>query len=561
MAGRKLSLGLDYGTESARALLVDMATGEELATAVEPFPHGVIDRYLPGGKIALGPDWALQHPADYLTCLERLVPAALRLAGAAPDEVRGIGVDFTACTLLPARSDGTPLCLLKELEAKPHAWVKLWKHHAAADEAEAINRIAIERNEPFLRRYGGRTSSEWLLAKAWQTLNEAPEVYAAADLFVEAADWLVWQMTGVLRRSACCAGYKGMWSREDGYPSREFLAALDPRLERFVEEKLPGEVVPVGARAGTLTSAMAARLGLAPETPVAAAIIDAHAAVPAAGVAAPGPMLMIMGTSTCHMTLSSEARLFEGVAGVVQDGIVPGFAGYEAGQSATGDIYAWFVEHAVPPVVESEARAAGLGVHELLERKARALRIGQSGLVALDWWNGNRSILMDASLSGLIVGLTLDTRPEEIYRAMIEATAFGTRVILDNFARNGMPTSEIIACGGIAEKNELLMQIHADICDKPIRLVRSAQASALGAAIFGALAAGPERGGYATAAEAAAAMGGLKDKTYQPDPDAVREYEPLYQAYRELHDYFGRGGSDIMRRLRAIKARAILGVR
>lgn len=553
---RRLALGLDFGTESARALLVDVTNGDEVGSATAAYSHGVIDDSLPGSDRPLPPDWALQCPGDYLQALEQIVPEALSSAGASGAEVIGIGLDHTACTLLPTTADGTPLCETDQWRMNPHAWVKLWKHHGAADEADAINALAVEREEPFLQRYGGKTSSEWMLAKAWETLNDAPEVYAAADHFIEAVDWLTWQLTGELRRNACCAGYKGMWSREEGFPNSAFLDALDSRLEGFVEEKLKGPVLPVGSRAGQLTAPMAERLGLQAGTPVAVGIIDAHAAVAAAGIAGPGPVLIIMGTSTCHMALSDETRLFPGMAGVVQDGIVPGFAGYEAGQSATGDIYGWFVENAVPQGMAGQAAAAGMDLHPFLEQRAATLAIGGSGLVALDWWNGNRSVLMDANLSGLIVGLTLDTRPEEIYRALIEATAFGTRAILENFEANGLPVTELIACGGLAEKNELLMQIHANVCGKPFRLVRSGQASALGAAIFGAVAAGAEGGGYATVQEAAAAMGGLKERTYYPTDDAVLLYNALYKEYLALHDLFGRGGTEVMRRLKAMKQAA-----
>jgi L-ribulokinase len=549
----RYALGLDYGTESARALLVDVADGREAGTAVAPYPDGVIDRRLPGSGVALGPDWALQNPRDYVTVLETIVPAALREAGAQAEEVIGIGVDFTSCTVLPACADGTPLCALPEFAAEPHAWVKLWKHHAAQPEAERINAIAAERREPFLARYGGKTSSEWLLAKAWQILDEAPAVYAAAERLIEAGDWLVWQLTGEERRSACQAGYKGMWSAEEGYPSREFLRALDPRLENLVTEKLSEAIYPIGARAGGLTAAMAGRLELQPSTPVGVAIIDAHAAVPAATIVEPGQMLLILGTSACHLMLGAEGAVFPGIAGVVKDGILPGFHGYEAGQPATGDILAWFVRSAVPAAVEREAAARGISVHELLEERAAGLRAGQSGLLALDWWNGNRSVLMDADLSGMIIGLTLDTRPEEIYRALIEASALGTREILENFERHDHRVRELIGCGGIAEKNATLMQIYADVTGRPIRVARSGLASALGAAMLGAVAAGAAGGGYDSLSDAAARMGGLKSTLYLPREEEQPAYHELFAAWKQLHDWYGRGGSDVMKRLRRLR--------
>lgn len=547
------ALGLDFGTESARALLVDVRDGREVATAVHAFPHGVVDEYLPGTGEALPPDWALQDADDYWTCMEAIVPAVLREAGISADEVVGIGVDFTACTLVPVRADGSPLSRDPELRRRPHAWTKLWKHHGAQAEAEEINSRAEARGEAFLQRYGGKTSSEWLLAKAWQLLREAPDLYAEAAHLVEAGDWVVWQLTGNLVRSACQAGYKGMWSREDGYPTPEFLAALDPALAELESRKLGGEVLPVGARAGELTEAAAERLGLCAGTPVAVSIIDAHAGVPAAGVSGPGKMLLILGTSGCHLILGKENRSFAGIAGVVQDGILPGYFGYEAGQPATGDILGWFTRHGVPGTLQAEAASRGITTHQLLTERAAALRPGETGLLALDWWNGNRSVLMDADLSGVLIGLTLDTRPEHIYRALIEATAFGTRVILENFARNGVETEEIIAAGGLAERNELLMQIYADVTGRPIRVARSGQACALGAAILGAVAAGKSHGGYDDLELAVARMGGVKERVYEPDPTAHERYTRLFTEWVRLHDYFGRGENNVLKTLREMR--------
>jgi len=544
------ALGLDFGTESARALLVELDSGREVATAVHPYPHGVVDERLPGTGLRLEPDWALQDPDDYWAAMEQVVPEALGAAGISPEEVVGIGVDFTACTLVPTRADGTPLSRDPGLRPQPHAWTKLWKHHGAQPEAERINQIGLERGEASLSRYGGKTSSEWLLAKAWQLLDEAPELYRQAERLVEAGDWVVWQLTGALARSACQAGYKGMWSRAEGYPSREFLAALDPDLGSL-EEKLAGEVFPVGARAGELTAEAAVRLGLRPGIPVAVSIIDAHAGVPAAGVSGPGKMLLILGTSGCHLVLGEEDRAFSGIAGVVQDGILPGYFGYEAGQPATGDILAWFTRHGTPAAYHEEAERRGVSVHALLAEKAAALRPGETGLLALDWWNGNRSVLMDADLSGVLVGLTLDTRPEDIYRALIEGTAFGTRKILENFTANGVAIEEIIAAGGLAERNELLMQVYADVTGRPLRVARSGQACALGAAILGAVAAGAAGGGYEDLAKAVSRMGGTRDRVYQPDPAAHERYTLLYGEWSRLHDYFGRGENDVLKRLRS----------
>ena len=556
MAERKYTLGLDYGTESVRALLVDVATGEEVATAVYSYPDGVIDATLPGTGAELPPDWALQHPRDYLSGLQAVVPAVLREAGVAPAQVIGLGVDFTSCTMLPATADGTPLCLLPQFAAEPHAWVKLWKHHAAQPEADRLNAIAASRGEKFLDRYGGKISSEWFFPKVWQILDEAPQVFQAADRLIEGGDWIVWQLTGTETRNSCTAGYKALWSKREGFPGDDFFAALDPRLRSVVDDKMSRTILPIGGKAGELTPRLAELTGLAPGTAVAAANVDAHVAIPAATITGPGRMLMIMGTSVCHMVLGSEALNVPGICGVVEDGILPGFFGYEAGQSAVGDIFAWFTRHLVPKAYEDEAATRGISTHQLLAEKAAALRIGESGLLALDWNNGNRSVLVDTALSGLLLGQTLDTKPEEIYRALIEATAFGTRLIIESFQDHGVSVDQVFACGGLPERNEFLMQVFSDVTGRRFGIARSAQTCALGSAMFGALAAGRARGGYDTIEECVARMAGLKDRVYTPDPAAHQAYGALYREYVALHDYFGRAGNDVMKRLKALKAAA-----
>ncbi|MEV5025706.1 ribulokinase [Paenibacillus sp. LPE1-1-1.1] len=552
----KYAIGVDYGTESGRALLVDIANGAEIATHVTPYPHGVMDERLPDGTL-LGPDWALQHPDDYMEVLRRSVPEVLREPGVNPEDVIGIGIDFTACTMMPLDEQGSPLCLKPEWSGNPHSWVKLWKHHAAQEEANRLNAIAEERGETFLHRYGGKLSSEWMIAKVWQILNEAPEIYDQSNLFMEAADWVVMQMTGSLVRNSCTAGYKAVWHKEKGYPSNEFFAALDPRLEPFTETKLRGSIAALGSKAGELNAAMAEAMGLSPGIAVAVGNVDAHAAVPAVGVVTPGKLVMAMGTSICHLLLSDKEVNVEGMCGVVEDGIVAGYYGYEAGQSAVGDIFAWYVDEAVPEYVRKCAQEDGEGVHQWLERKAAESNPGETGLLALDWWNGNRSVLVDADLSGLLVGLTLQTKPEEIYRALLESTAFGTRRIIEAFHQNGVEVNELYACGGLPQRNRLLMQIYADVTGREIKIADSTQTAALGAAMFAAVAAGAEAGGYANIVDAAEKMARVRKETFKPIPEHAAVYEELYQYYLRLHDYFGRGGNDVMKRLKAMKRSSI----
>ncbi|MBE6607821.1 MAG: ribulokinase [Ruminococcaceae bacterium] len=545
---KKYSIGLDYGTLSGRAVIVDIENGKELASSVMEYPHAVMDKALPTGEI-LEADWALQHPQDYLEVLAYTIPEVLKISGISPDDIIGIGVDFTACTLIPIKADGTPLCFLDEYKHNPHAWVKLWKHHAAQDEANELNRIASERNEPWLKNYGGKISSEWAIPKIWQVLNEAPEIYDAADKFIEASDWIIWQLCGKETRNSCAAGYKALWNKTTGYPSKEFFKALDPRLENVVEDKLGTEISPLGTTAGGITEKAYEMTGLNVGTAVSVGNLDAHVCLPAVGIDGPTKLLIIMGTSSCHIVMGTEETQAPGLCGVVADGVLPGYYGYEAGQSCVGDHFAWFVENALPADYYEQAKAENKNIHKFLREKAEKLRPGESGLLAIDWWNGNRSILVDADLTGMMLGMTLQTKAEEIYRALIEATAYGTKMIIENYRKHNIPISEIYASGGISQKDPMCMQIYADVLNLPIKIAGSAQGPALGSAIFGAVAGG----GYDDIYEATRRMGTVKNQIYTPIPENVAIYEKLYNEYAILHDYFGRGENDVMKRLKKIK--------
>ena len=558
MPESRYTIGVDFGTESARAVLVDVADGRELGVEVYKYRNGVIDERLPApdGDVILGPDWALQDPNDYLETFRKAVPAVVAGAGIDPGAVIGVGIDFTACTMLPTTAEGTPLCTLDEYRRDPHAWVKLWKHHAAQPEADDINRVAAEMGETWPRRYGGKISSEWFFPKALQILREAPAIYAAADRLIEAADWVVWQLTGVETRNNCTAGYKAIWSAEDGFPRKEFFAALDPAFANVVDEKMSRTIARLGEPAGRLTEAAARWMGLRPGIAVAVANVDAHVSAPAVSVTEPGTLVAIMGTSTCHIIVSDTAPVIPGACGVVRDGVVPGYFGYEAGQSAVGDIFGWFVERCVPPAYHDRARERGVSVHDILEEDASALRPGESGLLALDWWNGNRSVLVDADLTGLMIGMTLATTAAEMYRALIEATAFGTRVIVDAFEKGGIRIDRVVACGGLPERNKMLMQIYADVTGRTLRVAASAQTPALGSAMFAAVAAGSAAGGYATIQEAAEKMAHLREGSYEPIEANRRVYDVLYAEYVRLHDLFGRGGDPAMKTLKRVRLQA-----
>ncbi|HBY98780.1 MAG TPA: ribulokinase [Chloroflexi bacterium] len=530
----KYAIGVDFGTESARAVLVAVADGREVATAVHTYANGVIDERLPGSGVRLEPDWALQDPNDYIETLKQTIPAMLRESGVSPDTIIGLGIDFTACTMLPTTAGGTPLCFVPDYRDQPHAWVKLWKHHAAQPEADRINEVARERGEKWLDLYGGKISSEWFFSKALQILNEAPHIYRAAGRLIEGADWVIWRLTGRETRNSCTAGYKAIWQKGAGFPGRDYFAALHPDFADVVDTRMSREILPVGARAGGLTPEAADWTGLRPGTAVAVANVDAHVTVPAAQATQPGVMVIIMGTSNCHMVLGEKLERVPGMCGVVEDGIVPGYYGYEAGQSGVGDIFAWFVDNAVPPEYHAAAERAGMNLHAYLEAEAAKQKPGEHGLLALDWWNGNRSVLVDVDLSGLLIGATLATRAPDIYRALIEATAFGTRVIIESFETSGVPIKELVAAGGLPEKNKLLMQIYADVIGLPMKVAASEQTCALGAALFGAAASGTT-----TLAETQRASCKIQDRVYTPNPENQQGYARIYQLYRELHDAFG----------------------
>ncbi|WP_198348066.1 ribulokinase [Plantactinospora sp. KBS50] len=548
---RALVVGVDFGTLSGRAIVVRAADGAELASAVHPFRHGVMDRHLTRTGQLLPPDWALQVPSDYVEVLRTAVPAALAAADADPADVVGIATDFTASTVLPTTAEGVPLCQLPEFAANPHAYAKLWKHHAAQPQADRINELAAARAAPWLSRYGGRTSSEWQFPKALQVLEDAPELYRAMDRWVEAADWIVWQLCGRYVRSVCAAGYKGLL-QDGAHPDPEFLGQLHPDFADFVAAKLDQPLGRLGARAGALTPQAAAWTGLRPGIAVAVGNVDAHVTAAAAGAVGPGQLVATMGTSTC-LVMSAERRVeVPGMCGIVDGGIVDGLWGYEAGQSGVGDIFSWFVDTCVPAGHVEQARQRGMSVHELLTEFAAAQPVGAHGLVALDWHSGNRSVLTDHTLSGLVVGATLATRPEDVYRALLEATAFGTRTIVDAFVDAGLPVTELVAAGGLTT-NRFFMQMCADVTGLPIGVITSAQGPALGSAIHAAVAAGI----HPDVPTAAGVMGRHEPRRYLPDPGAAPVYDALFAEYARLHDYFGRGGNAVMHRLRAIRRAAL----
>ena len=545
----KYSIGLDFGTLSVRAVLADIANGEEVSSSVYNYPHCVISDFLPSGE-KLPPYWALQHPQDYLDGLSFTVKEIMQKSGVSREDVIGLGLDFTSSTFLPVDENYTPLCLKEEFKTNPHAWVKLWKHHVSQKYAERMTEKALERNEAFLKYYNGKISAEWMFPRILETLEEAPEIYHAADRFIEAGDWIVHCLTDSESCSLNMAGFKELWTKENGFPSKEYLASLNPEFADAAEKKLSHHLLPLGSRAGLLSSYGEKLTGLSKNTAVSVACIDAQSPMPLIGNVGSGKMMMCIGTSTGHIMMSSSFRQVPGMTGSVSDGILPGLFAYESGQICVGDSLNWFVDNCIPESYRKAADAGGVSIHTYLSSRASQLSPGENGLIALDWWNGNRSVLCNYDLSGLLVGMTLSTKPEEIYRALIESTAYGTRRIIESYEECGIPVQSLYACGGIAKKNPLFMQIYSDVLNREIHIIQSDQAPALGSAMYGAVAAGETAGGYPDVPSAAAAMGGTADHFYAPDLNRAAVYNELYREYLRLHDYFGRGENNIMKKLR-----------
>lgn len=532
---RRYTIGIDFGTLSARAVLLNADNGNEVASAEQIYSHAVMSEKIPCG-VAIEADVALQHPQDYLDALSYTVKKVVEEGGAKPDEVLGIGIDFTACTVLPVDKSFSPLCFDSKFEDIPYAYAKLWKHHAAQKQADRITELARKRGAEWLSAFGGTVSSEWLLPKLLETLEKAPEVFEAAEYFVEAGDWLVWLLTGKNVRSACMAGFKGLWRDKTGYLDNEFLAEIAPEFENIYENKLSGDVLPSGTLAGRMTAEGAKLLGLNEGTAVSVPVIDAHAALPAVGIAEVGKLMLIIGTSCCHIVMDENDFNIEGLFGKVGNGLVPGYVVYEAGQGCVGDLFDWFMKNCVPNSYAEEARAKGLSLFDLLEEKARAVVAGENKVFALDWWNGNRTPYNDSSLSGSLFGLTLATKPEEIYLALIESVAFGTKTIVDLFEKGGIKISECFAGGGIAVKNKLLMQIFADVTGKEIKVTDCTQAGAVGSAIFAAAATGI----YGDIKDTVKKLGRSCSTEYVPNYENTQKYSAAYERYKKFSELFAK---------------------
>ena len=532
---KQYTIGVDFGTLSARAILLDAENGREAASAEFVYPHAIMSESIPCGT-PLWADCALQHPQDYIDALSFTVKEVTKQGGATPEQILGIGIDFTACTVLPVDKDFVPLCFYDEYKNIPYAYAKLWKHHAAEKQAKRITELAKSEQVDWLDGFGGTVSSEWLLPKILETIEVTPEIYEAAEYFVEAGDWLTWLLTGKTVRSACMAGFKGLWRDKVGYLDEEFLKKIHPKLEKIYQTKLTGEVLPAGSFAGRLCPRGTELLGLGASTAVSIPVIDAHSALVAAGIAEAGKMMLIIGTSCCHIVLDKEDYAISGLFGKVGNGLIPNYVAYEGGQGCVGDLFDWFIKNCVPAKYAEEAKQKELSVFDFLELKAREIGAGENKVFALDWWNGNRTPYNDSSLSGSLFGLTLSTKPEEIYLALIESVAFGTKVISDIFENGGIEISECCAGGGIALKNKLLMQIFADVLGKEIKVSDCSQAGAVGSAIFAASAAGV----CPTVEETVSKLSSPCGTVYKPNFENTEKYKAAYERYKKFSELFAK---------------------
>lgn len=539
---KRYSIGLDFGTNTCRSLIIDITSGQELASFVFSYPSGE------SGVITdpKDPSLARQNPADYIEGIKTTIKNSLKIAKKADSNftaegVIGIGIDTTGSSPMPVDRNGHPLCFLESFKGNPDAMVWLWKDHTGFAEAEEITQLAAEMRPEYLAKIGGVYSSEWFWSKILHCQRVAPGVFEAAHCFLEICDFLPAYLCGEtkpehLKASVCAAGHKALYNLHwGGLPDKEFLKSLSPGLE-IMRDKLYKKAYSSDQRMGYLSAEWADELGLPLDVAVSVGAFDAHMGAVGAGIK-PGILVKNMGTSTCDVMVSTiEKKLADipGVCGIVEGSVMDGYYGIEAGQSAVGDIFLWFVNHLVPEKYGKSKEEK----FQNLEKEATRLSPGESGLLALDWNNGNRTILVDTRLTGLLLGQTLHTQPHEIYRALIESTAFGALTIIDRIEEYGVTIKEVVTCGGLATKNPLLMQLYADICNRPMKISGSQQTPALGAAIFGSVAAGVEKGGYDNVIPAQKAMTRIT-KTYFPNADHVGIYQKLYRLYQQLHNGFG----------------------
>lgn len=539
---RQYAIGLDYGTLSVRGILLDMESGEEVGVESFDYPHGVVSHRLPDGT-EIGQDYALAVPEDYLEGLGKVVKGLLKRCEVKPEQIKGIGLDVTSATVIPVDDKGTPVSMLPGFGNRPHSYIKLWKHHGAVKWSDRMEEAARERGEEWLPLSGGKIRCEMFIPKALETQAMDPEVYRKCGAFLEVGDWLTWYMTGVCTRSMSMAGGNSLYQRGSGYPSEEFFKAAFPDQEP-VTRKFRGTMIPLGRRAGRLVREAAEAMGLLCGTPVASPMVDSHAAVVGAGADRAGDMTAVMGTSACYLMNSHTGEGIPGIYSSAYEAHIPEMFGYEGGQSCVGECLDWFVSNCVPSVCEREAEEKGISVHALLQNKVSGMEPEAWRLMALDWWNGVRSPLMRPELTGVITGLTIHTKPEEIYRALMEAVCFGAKGIVEAFCKGGHPVERLIATGGIPAKSPLLMQMLADICGMEVQVCRSKMASARGSAIMGAAVSDGTEQSARALKDWIRKLGSPAEVIYRPDYLRRGIYEARYGQYCRLADYFSSKPAD-----------------
>lgn len=552
MGKSKYVLGFDYGTLSCRIIAADLSSGNVIYTKSCDYPSGVISGELPCGQKLMSDNWFLQDASDYLFVCRKLIEDMFSLTDITSNDILALGIDFTNCTVVAVDKSGKPMSENEEYRSNPHSWVKLWKHHAAQKYASLIEEYMLRENVEWFSEYGRNVSSEWFFPKLMQVYCEDEEMFSSTDVYMDATDYMVYALTGNIVRSSAILGVNAFYSEERGFPSEEFFNKLCPGFGTALRGKLRGEIKPVGTSAGYLTQDMAKYLGLSSDTVVSVGHGDSEVASCGLGVHKSGSMIMAMGTSTCYQMLYHEKKVFDGLCAVVKDGMIPGFYAYETGQPAVGDVFAWFAENLASYEYKKEAEEKNISLLGLLNDKAQKLKAGQSGLVALDWLNGNRSVLMDYDLSGMVVGMNLQTKCEEVYRAFVEATAFNARRIFDSHEKAGVHISEVYGAGGLPLKSSFIMQVYADILNKEIIVPQIENSASLGACVCAAVALGSENGGFDSFEDAQKALVKGKIVKYKPIEENVVLYDKLYEIYCKVHDYFGKQ-SEIMHELNRIQ--------
>lgn len=550
----KYTIGVDFGQNSGRAILIDVDSGEQIAVSTYDYYYGIMNRNFIDGT-PLPHNWSIANPQDYLDVLNNVIRGVLE--NISPGDVIGLGIDFSYCCMLPVTKDGTPLCFTNEFKNNPHAYVKLNNHISATAEAKHMLQVAQKRNETWLDCYNNSIGADWLFPKILETYNNAPEIYNAAGYFIEVTDWLVWQLTDIQVRNSFAAGYKALWNKEYGYPTKDYFKEINPEFENIVQDKLDAPIASIGTMAGGISRKGSELTGLKVGTAVSIGSVDIVSCMPTVKLTGENKMLAVMGSSSIFLTMSSLNNQVDGVIGPIPDGIIPGYSGYKANQAAVGETFSWLLNNYLPPEYHECAKREGRNLHSYLAQLMMKQKAGESGIVFLNWLRGNKSPLMNPNLTALFVGMTLNTKVEHMYRAVIESMAFDTRRIMDCFAQKGIEIDTFIGVGTIAERNPFIMQLYADILKTPVKVSGTQLAPVIGSAIFGACAAGSQVGGYDSLTTASAVMGNLKPTTYYPIIENVNIYDRLYNEYCNLCDIFSDNNNNIMNNLKSIQNEVI----